>query len=118
MNWSYAFAKALPWLGFFAAITISWIFYLKARNRERLALIEKGVDAPDAFKREKFPWLKIGIVTVSISFGVLLVILAMIIFPEAPVIRDAILFLMVVVGLLFGGIGMIIAHQVEKKNKE
>ncbi len=118
MNWSYAFAQALPWLGFFAAITLSWIFYLKARNRERLALIEKGVDAPDAFRREKFPWLKIGIVIISISLGVLLVVLAVILFPDAPVIRDAIFLLMIIMGLLFGGIGMIIAHQVEKKNKE
>ncbi|MDT8402797.1 MAG: DUF6249 domain-containing protein [Bacteroidales bacterium] len=114
----YSFANALAWLGFFAAITISWIFYLKARNRERLALIEKGVDAPDAFKREKFPWLKIGIVILSISLGAFLVIMAVILFPDAPFIGDAILILMIIVGLLFGGIGMIIAHQVEKKDKE
>jgi hypothetical protein len=118
MNWSYAFAQALPWLGFFAAITLSWIFYLKARNRERLALIEKGVDAPDAFKQANFPWLKIGIVIISISLGVLLVVLAVILFPDAPVIRDAIFFLMIIMGLLFGGIGMIIAHKVDKKSKD
>ncbi|HKL66528.1 MAG TPA: DUF6249 domain-containing protein [Bacteroidales bacterium] len=109
--------KSLAWLGFFAAITLSWIFYLKARNKERLALIEKGVDAPGAFKEAKFPWLKIGIVVVSMSVGVLLVILALMLFPENTVLREALIVLMVIAGLLFGGIGMIIAHYTEKKNK-
>ncbi|MCF8223765.1 MAG: hypothetical protein K9J25_11515 [Bacteroidales bacterium] len=110
--------KSLAWLGFFAAITISWVFYLKARNRERLALIEKGTDAPGAFKEVKFPWLKIGIVVVAMAVGVLLVILALMLFPENIVLREALIVLMVIAGLLFGGIGMIIAHYTEKKDKE
>ncbi len=38
---------------FFAAIILSVYFYLRARNRERLALIEKGVDVTELFKGRK-----------------------------------------------------------------
>ena len=36
------FSFALIWLGFFASIFFGWYFYLQARNKERMALIEKG----------------------------------------------------------------------------
>jgi hypothetical protein len=32
---------SLPWLGLFTALLLAWYFYIKARNRERMALIEK-----------------------------------------------------------------------------
>lgn len=117
MSLNYLF-RALPWIAFFAAITLSYIYYIRARNRERLALIEKGTDAPDAFREKKFPWLKIGIVITGVSIGVLLVIIILFAAPEKSIIRDAILLLMVVSGLIFGGISMIIAHFVDRKNKE
>ncbi|MDZ7738849.1 MAG: DUF6249 domain-containing protein [Bacteroidales bacterium] len=117
MSLNYLF-RALPWIAFFAAITLSYIYYIRARNRERLALIEKGSDAPDAFREKKFPWLKIGIVITGVSIGVLLVIIILFAAPDNSEIRDAILILMVVSGLIFGGISMIIAHFVDRRNKE
>ncbi|MCK4920726.1 MAG: hypothetical protein KAS71_06755, partial [Bacteroidales bacterium] len=54
--------EALPWLGFFAAIVLAWYFYLKARNKERMALIEKGADVSEIYSKQevtfRFPWLK------------------------------------------------------------
>ncbi|MFO7851299.1 MAG: DUF6249 domain-containing protein [Bacteroidota bacterium] len=115
MTW-YNFFTALAWLGFFAAITISWIFYLRFRNKERMALIEKGVDAPDAFKREKFPWLKIGIVIIGICLGVALVVLSFMFQPELS--RQFFAILLILSGLFFGGIAMVIAHYVDRKREE
>jgi len=115
MTW-YNIFGVLAWLGFFAALTISWIFYLRFRNKERMALIEKGADAPDAFKEAKFPWLKIGIVIVGISFGVSLVVLSAMLLPQFE--SGAIIILMVLTGLLFGGIAMIIAHFIDRKTKK
>ena len=61
--------EALPWLGFFAAIVLAWYFYLQARNKERMALIEKGADVSDIYSKQevtfRFPWLKIGIIITS-----------------------------------------------------
>lgn len=109
-------------LVFVAAITISLIFYLKARNKERMALIEKGADVSDIYKRAKdhvsFPWLKVGIVITAICIGVLVVIFSLILFPENAVIREAVMILMVISGLLFGGIGMIIAHFTGRQEKK
>lgn len=69
------FDLTLIWLGFFAAIFLAWYFYLKARNKERMALIEGGKDVSEIYaKREikfRFPWLKLGIITTGFSFGML-----------------------------------------------
>ncbi|HDZ40102.1 MAG: hypothetical protein JRJ57_08210 [Deltaproteobacteria bacterium] len=108
--------KALAWLGFFAAITVSWVFYVRARNKERMALIEKGVDAPDAFKEAKFPWLKIGIVIIGLCLGVALVVLSFMFQPKLS--GEFFLILMILSGLFFGGIAMVIAHYVDRKGKK
>ena len=109
--------KTLPWLGFFAAITISWIFYIKARNKERLALIEKGVPPEKIFaaptRPQKFPWMKIGILITGICLGVLTCFGLFVLFPDS-IVSDAIAFLMVIFGLLFGGISMLIASKINK----
>ena len=58
--------EALVWLGFFAAVFLAWYFYLKARNKERMALIESGKDVSEIYSKQeikfKFPWLKLGII--------------------------------------------------------
>ncbi|MDT8402773.1 MAG: DUF6249 domain-containing protein [Bacteroidales bacterium] len=108
--------KALAWLGFFAAITVSWVFYIKARNKERMALIEKGVDAPDAFKAAKFPWLKIGIVIIGICLGAALVVLSFMFQPELS--GEFFPILLILSGLFFGGIAMVIAHFVDRQREE
>lgn len=117
MGLNYLF-KALPWIAFFAAITLSYIYYIRARNRERLALIEKGTNAPDAFREKKFPWLKIGIVITGVSIGVLLVLIYFFTAPDNTIPGEVLMLLMIVSGLIFGGISMIIAHFVDRKNKE
>lgn len=63
------------WLGFFAAVFFAWYFYLKARNKERMALIESGKDVSEIYSKQeirfRFPWLKLGIILTGFSFGFL-----------------------------------------------
>ncbi|MBT3382922.1 MAG: hypothetical protein HN778_08540 [Prolixibacteraceae bacterium] len=69
------YMEALVWLGFFAAVFLAWYFYLKARNKERMALIESGKDVSEIYSKQeikfKFPWLKLGIILTGSSFGLL-----------------------------------------------
>lgn len=66
------------WLGFFAAVFFAWYFYLQARNKERMALIESDKNVSDIYaKREirfSFPWLKLGIIGTGLAFGVLVAV--------------------------------------------
>ncbi len=61
------------WLGFFAAVFFGWYFYLKARNKERMSLIERGTDVSEIYQNRgtkfKFPWLKLGIIFLGFSLG-------------------------------------------------
>jgi len=65
----------IVWLGFFAAVFLAWYFYLQARNKERMALIESGKDVSEIYSKKeikfRFPWLKIGIIFTGFSFGFL-----------------------------------------------
>jgi len=69
------FDETLIWLGFFAAVFLAWYFYLKARNKERMALIESGKDVSEIYSKQeikfRFPWLKLGIILTGFSLGLL-----------------------------------------------
>lgn len=70
------FDITLIWLGFFAAVFLAWYFYLKARNKERMALIESGKDVSEIYSKQKielrFPWLKLGIIGTGFSLGLMI----------------------------------------------
>ena len=101
-------------LAFLVAIFLAWYFTHKSREKERMLLIEKGLEVPEdkggwnfSFR---FPWLKLGVLITAISVGLIIGIILNEITGERqfpPVMM-----------LLFGGIGMIIAHYVGKKDKE
>ena len=115
------FGMTFLWGLFFAAIAISRIFYVRARSKERIALIEKGIDPKVVYKRnlsqDTASWQKVGIVIVGIALGILFPMLLAILFPENEDIKLALPFLMIVFGLLFGGVGMIIASLIDKSRK-
>ncbi|MEL6557319.1 MAG: hypothetical protein AAFQ94_03995 [Bacteroidota bacterium] len=63
-----------------AAVFLAWYFYQKARDRERLYLLEKGEKLEEIFltqKRNKFrfvfPWLKLGVLSTGMSISFLLI---------------------------------------------
>lgn len=63
-----------------AALFMAWFFYQKARDRERIFLIEKGEKFSDILKAQKenrirfiFPWLSLAIVTSSLSVSFVII---------------------------------------------
>jgi len=110
---------------FLTGLFLAWFFSHRARVKERMMLIEKGIDISNLpqigeFKfKFKFPWLKIGIVITGAAFGVVLggFLEALQLFqrPEGSVpmlIRGGMLPLIFL--YLFGGIGMILAYFLDK----
>ena len=116
--------ESLPWLGFFAAVLLAWYFYLQARNKERMALIEKGADVSEIYSKQevtfRFPWLKLGIIITGICIGVSLVAILFIISIQnnKKIDDDFAGPFLIISGVLFGGIAMIIAHFVDKPRKK
>ena len=100
-------------IGFFAALVlILWVYYTN-RNKERMALIEKGADA-SLFKvgSKKFPALQWGVFLIGIGLGILAGnILAVSTNLEEEVAYFSMIF-------LFGGLSLIVNHLMDKKKEE
>ncbi len=90
-------------ISFFLAIFAILYVYWTTRTKERLALIEKGADA-SIFKTEssKYALLKWGIFLIALAVGVITG------FALSSVINEVAAFFTMI--LLFGGIGLIVAH--------
>jgi hypothetical protein len=87
------------------------IVHLNIRKKERLMLIQAGLD-PDTFEKNAKPALttvKLGMVLVAVGFGVLL---ANIIVKFNWMDRDAAYFSLV---FLFGGISLLASYFLERK---
>jgi len=58
---------------FMTGVFLSWFFMHKAKSKERLLMIEKGVDLSQLHQERKFifnfPWLKVGIVIACMGLG-------------------------------------------------
>lgn len=110
--------RAFIWLGFFAAIFLGWYFYLKARNKERMALIERDKDVSEIYSKQeikfRIPWLKIGFLITGIGLGLSLAILILSIpfFKEAISIGDEVVPFAFMI--LFGGLGLVFGHYLDK----
>lgn len=100
------FAFALVFIAFIAAGFFVWFFSFKAKQEERRFLIEKGYKLDELPQSTSFnvqiPWMKVGIVLTSSAFGFLFALIT----GERAAVMPL---------LLFGaGLGMIIAHSIEK----
>ncbi len=98
-------------LGFFASIVVIVYIYYNGRNKERLALIEKGENAGVFdLKRTPFPSLKLGLFLVGVGVGFIAGnIVANYTSLEEPVAYFSMI-------LLFGG-GSLISFFLIEKNK-
>lgn len=89
---------------FLTIFAILYVYYT-TRSRERLALVEKGMDA-SIFKmdpaRRKLDLVKWGIFLIALSIGVVTGFLL------SNVINEVVAFFTMI--LLFGGLGLIIAY--------
>jgi hypothetical protein len=100
-------------LAFFASVVLIVYMYFSTRNKERMALIEKGADA-SIFKtgRKPFSVLKFGMFFVGVGIGILAGnILAVSTNLEEPVPYFSMI-------LLFGGASLIAYYLIEKKKEE
>jgi hypothetical protein len=112
----------------FFVIILGWYFYLKIRNKERMALIEKDKDVSEIYAKRKvnlgFPWLKIGIISTGFSIGWLV---ALFLTSLIPVERTAEGFyrqtideepLAIGIVFLFTSISILVAYFVDRKNNK
>ena len=86
--------------------------FLMTRNKERLAMIEKGAD-PSIFSRNFSRFgIKIGLVAMGIAIGVLM---GQLIHHTTKMYMDAATFSMI---FLFGGLGLVLDHFLAKKESK
>ncbi|RLD80578.1 MAG: hypothetical protein DRJ10_07230 [Bacteroidetes bacterium] len=98
---------------FFASIVLILWLYFSTRNKERMALIEKGADA-NLFKSKSrpFPTLKLGMFIAGIGLGILFGnIIAVSTSLEEPTAYFSMIF-------LFAGSSLIVSHLLDKKSTE
>ncbi len=95
-------------ISFFLALFAILYVYWTTRTKERLALVEKGMDA-GIFKGEcsQYALLKWGIFLIALAAGVLGG------FAFSRVINEVVAFFTMI--LLFGGVGLIVAFWVTKQ---
>lgn len=100
-------------ISLFAAIVFIVYLFLSTRNKERMALIEKGVDA-GLFQTKKtaFPVLKIGMFLAGIGLGILF---GNIVAVTTPLKTETAYFSMI---FLFAGMSLIINYLIEKNKEE
>jgi hypothetical protein len=86
------------------------VIHLLVRRRERMALIEKGADAPlfDVKSRPNLIALKFGLLFIGVAIGLLLGSLLV----ETTTLNDEAAYFSMV--FLFGGIGLVVSHFMEK----
>lgn len=102
-------------LGFFAVVFASLYVYLTTRNKERLALIEKGA-SPELFKSKPnadsgHGSFKLGLFLVGIALG----ILCGYFLAEGGMEEEPAYFSMI---FLFGGVALVASYFMQKKNLE
>jgi hypothetical protein len=110
----------IAFIALFATIFgIMYVFYT-TRNKERLALIEKGADA-SLFKTGKegqrfsFSWgklsLKIGMLAMGIAVGIIIAA----ILAQANVLDEHALYPALI--FFFGGLSLVLFYLIDRKNK-
>jgi hypothetical protein len=99
-------------LAFFALVFGLWYIFVTTRNKERLALIEKGAD-PSLFKTKSdifsgYRTFKTGLFLIGIALG----IIAGYFLTEGGMEETPAYFSMI---FLFGGIGLVVSFLLQKK---
>ncbi len=67
---------ALFWIPAITCVFLVWYFLHRARHKERLMMMEKGIDPQThayAGKRFRFPWAKFGIIIMGLSVGLIII---------------------------------------------
>ena len=103
----------IPIAAFATIVGIIYIF-ISARNKERMALIEKGVDAEIFYKKTrtfgKYTSLQFGLLVVGLAIGILLGAFL----EEFGLEEEPAYFSMI---MLFGGLGLLVYYAIMRKIK-
>lgn len=94
-------------------LTLFGIIYVvvTARNRERLAMIEKGVNPADFVEQRRRLGIRLGLLCIGISLGILA---GQMIGHFTMMSRGPATFSMI---FLFGGLALVIEHFLSRKEK-
>ncbi|HAM98265.1 MAG TPA: hypothetical protein DCQ26_06610 [Marinilabiliales bacterium] len=98
-------------LGLFTAIVLAIYYSVKAQNKERMALIEKGVDISEIYRKKetKHGFFKFGVVLMGIGLGLVFGVLLSQFNAIPPVVAYF-------AGILFfGGTGVLLANYLAAK---
>jgi len=90
------------------------IYYnVKARNKERMALIERGVDLSEIYKKKEtgHGFFKFGMILIGIALGLVFGV----IFSKLELFPPVVSYFAFI--LLFGGISVLVANYLVSKKK-
>ncbi|MDY8136040.1 DUF6249 domain-containing protein [Aquimarina sp. 2201CG5-10] len=103
------------------ALFFAWYFYLQARNKERMELIDRGEKLDDIFRLQKqnrfkfiFPWLKVSVVTLGMSFAFLLIGIYIFFQDDEPDKAKG-FYITFIIGICLG-VSFMINHFINKRN--
>lgn len=96
-------------LGFFAVSFGIMYLIVTSRNRERLAMIEKGIDPRVFTEARRYTAIRVGLMAVGVSVGL---VLANILVETTALDQDV---MYPALSFLFGGLGLIISHFITRK---
>jgi hypothetical protein len=108
------------WLGFFTSVILSVYFYLRFRNGERMALIEKGIDVKEIFKPRDFSfrdlWFRLGLLALGAGTGIFVAFLIITLAPQSMVgyNQQRISIILMFSLLIFGGLGAVLGNYSDK----
>lgn len=99
-------------VAFFISITLMVIFMRKFANDERMAMIEKGVDAKSLHLRNRFAPMRYGLLLLGAGVGILLS--SILVASISNINEEATYFSLV---LIFSGLGLLASYQIEAKHR-
>ena len=109
-------------MSFIAALFLAWNFYQQARNKERMLLIEKGMNPEEIFRIQKknkfefvFPWLKLGVVTLGMSISFLAIAFLILLLDQDQELFKGFLITFIIGFCL--GVSLIVNHFITRKEK-
>lgn len=68
----------LIWLALIVCGFLAWFFNHRAKHKERLMMIERGLNVNENSQKEKelrLPWMRLGILIIGLSIGLLIIAL-------------------------------------------
>lgn len=113
--------ESIVFIALFAAVFAIYYLHITTRNKERMALIDKGADASlfntgKEGNKSSFSWskftLKIGMLSMGIAFGI---IAALIITKSFAIVDHGAIYTSMI--FFFGGLSLVLFYLIDRKIK-